>query len=315
MAGRRSTAKRPALPQNRQQRRSGQAARRVPHRKPCAAPSNETGFADVTRRDEPKASALHRAVDHIAGRRNAAELNPGDITAICLELAGTSVSYRHILHAALARLLNEQGRADLTVRIPRLPAPQPKETTVPEAEFERVLRCAPPALELCLLLAHEAGLRSQAAVTLTRANCDFDNDRLTGKTKGGALYDLPMTRRLKDRLYWFCAAAADSQEPLTATFRPHRATFTLNSLRKAICEARARARVPSIWGMHDLRRTAARRLYAATRDIRKVQAFLGHRMLWTTCWYLGNGLQSLTAADLEEATTQNRTDSTERRFA
>jgi integrase len=173
---------------------------------------------------------------------------------------------------------------------------------VPEAEFERMLRVAAPALELVLLLCHEAGLRSKAALEMTRENVDLDNQRITGKTKGGVNYDIPMTKRLHDRLLWYCAAAARSDEPLTAIFRPHRALLTQGGMRSAMAQARIAADLTTCWTLHDLRRTRARAIYAATGDIRKVQAFLGHRMLWTTCWYLGNGLQSLTHDDMERST-------------
>ncbi len=203
---------------------------------------------------------------------------------------------------ALGRVLDENGRADLRVRIPRLPSNQPRDVTVPEVEFEQLLRLAPPGLEIALLLAHEAGLRADTIRQLTRTNCDLESRRITGKTKGGGRFDIPMTDRLYQRVLWHCAAANSADEPLTAVFRPGRKTITAGGMRSAMCLARNRAGITSKWGLHDLRRTAARKLYAATGDIRKVQAFLGHRMLWTTCWYLGSALQTLNAEDMEAAT-------------
>lgn len=204
--------------------------------------------------------------------------------------------------AALRRLLQENGRTDLASRIPKLNSNMPRETIVPDAEFERMLRVCAPEIELCLLLAHEAALRSKATLELSRANCDFDGRRINGTTKGGTKYDIPMTKRLHERLLWFCAAAQSATEPLTAVFRPHRKELTANALRSAMAAARVRTGLTSTWGLHDVRRTAARNLYNVTGDIRKVQSLLGHKMLWTTCWYLGNALQNLSADDLEAAT-------------
>jgi integrase len=213
-------------------------------------------------------------------------------------MASLSISYRHICQAGLKRLLLENGRRDLVSRLPKLSSPQPREIVVPEAEFERMMRVARPELELVLLLAHEVGLRAKTALMLNREQCDFDNGRIGGITKGGSRYSLPMTKRLRDRLQWFCAAAADAQEPLHAAFRPFRKLMSTGALRKAMSVARREAGLTSCWGLHDLRRTAARAMYERTKDLRKVQSFLGHRMLWTTCWYLGNAIQ-LTSEDVE----------------
>lgn len=206
----------------------------------------------------------------------------------------------------LKRIAEIAGVPEVEIRrMPKIPCAQPREMTVPEAEFEAMLRTAPPYLALILLLAHEAGLRTMTAARLTKANCCFDERRIIGATKGGAKYDVPMTTRLYERLLWYCAAAEDANEPLTAVYRQPRKLPTEESIRSAMREARKRIGAVATWGIHDVRRTAARKLYLETRDIRKVQAFLGHKMLWTTCWYLGNAVQSLTSADLEASSRYN----------
>ena len=52
---------------------------------------------------------------------------------------------------------------------------------------------------------------------------------------------------------------------------------------------------------HDLRRTTARQVYAITRDLRTVQALLGHAELSTTLWYLQDNLQTVPVSALEVA--------------
>lgn len=52
---------------------------------------------------------------------------------------------------------------------------------------------------------------------------------------------------------------------------------------------------------HDLRRTTARNVYALTRDLRTVQALLGHSDLPTTMWYLQDNLTTIPASTLELA--------------
>lgn len=210
------------------------------------------------------------------------------------------------MHAGLRRALRlASAPAALIGAITQLPPAVPREITVPEEQFERALRHAPPYLELVMLLAHEAGLRINTARLLTRGHCDFETRRILGRTKGGARFDIPMTARLHDRILWFCAAAQADDEPLTAVFRLPRETPKLETLRKALSIAKREAGIVHCsWGMHDLRRSLARKLYLATGDLHKVQALLGHRMLHTTCWYLGNGLVQLRHGEIEGAASR-----------
>jgi integrase len=50
---------------------------------------------------------------------------------------------------------------------------------------------------------------------------------------------------------------------------------------------------------HDLRRTTAVNLYKTTRDVRDVQALLGHRSLQSTIWYLDHDLRPVKRSTLE----------------
>jgi integrase/recombinase XerC len=52
---------------------------------------------------------------------------------------------------------------------------------------------------------------------------------------------------------------------------------------------------------HDLRRTTATRVYSATKDLRIVQALLGHSNLGSTLWYLDHHVTSVPLAELELA--------------
>lgn len=52
---------------------------------------------------------------------------------------------------------------------------------------------------------------------------------------------------------------------------------------------------------HDLRRTTAFRVYDKHRDIRLVQAILGHSNLTSTCWYLDHHLTEVPVEVFEQA--------------
>ena len=303
LAGRRSASRRTALPQGCSKRSRRDSTGSKPQNQPGTTPGDEVSFANIARKLNAKRQPpLLTAIDKHCGNLRPDQIRGHHLAAACGDLGEYSLAYRHVMHSRLKWIARAAGISwEIWSTIPHLRAAQPKETTVPEAEFEAVLRVAPPFLEIVMLLAHEAGLRADTAAHFTRGNADFDRERVTGTTKGGAKYDVPMTSRLRERMLWWCAAAHDAREPLTAIYRVPRVEPTASTLRTAIRNARVRAGVKGIWGIHDLRRTAARRLYASTRDIRKVQAFLGHQMLYTTCWYLGNGIQHLQQSDLEQA--------------
>ncbi len=52
---------------------------------------------------------------------------------------------------------------------------------------------------------------------------------------------------------------------------------------------------------HDLRRTTARNVYDKTKDLRLVQALLGHSDLNSTLWYLQDNLVNVQVSTLELA--------------
>jgi site-specific recombinase XerC len=54
--------------------------------------------------------------------------------------------------------------------------------------------------------------------------------------------------------------------------------------------------------VHDLRRSLARRVYAASHDLRQVQALLTHASLTSTLWYLDGGQPQIEDTTLEQAT-------------
>jgi integrase len=59
---------------------------------------------------------------------------------------------------------------------------------------------------------------------------------------------------------------------------------------------------------HDFRRTTAVKVYEATRDLRQVQALLGHGDLNSTLWYLDHHMTPVNVANLELAKLNPRTE-------
>jgi site-specific recombinase XerC len=169
---------------------------------------------------------------------------------------------------------------------------------VSAVEYEAAQRAASPPAALAMLLAQEAGLRAGAIASLCRHNLDFKEGVMRGKTKGGANYNVPMTARVRERLLWV-AAQAEPEEPLVAAISYRRGAQSVRDLDYHVRQAKRRAGVDSAWTLHDLRRSAARRVYERTRDVRKVQRVLSHKNLSTTMWYLGDGGTDVKVEDLE----------------
>ena len=176
---------------------------------------------------------------------------------------------------------------------------KPRETTVPDVEFEAVFRVAPAMTQIVMLLAREAGLRHAAILNFSASCCDFEKRTIVGHTKGGASYNVPMTQRLYERLLFVCARVRDSRESVLAQFNRCGRHPAYNTISSGLFKAKRAAGITSPWGLHDLRRTAARALYERTRDIRKVQRFLSHSSPMQSWWYMGNAGIELTHEVLE----------------
>jgi integrase len=172
---------------------------------------------------------------------------------------------------------------------------------VPDIEFELVFRFASIKTQLIMLLARDAALRHAAILNFTAGNCNFENRTITGKTKGGSTYNVPMTQRLYERLLFACASAGDQREQLLAQYNVKTKRVGYTQISTLLWKAKRDAGVTRKWGLHDLRRTAARALYESTHDIRKVQRLMAHSGPMQTWWYLGNAGLELTHEEMETA--------------
>lgn len=238
-------------------------------------------------------------------QRVCGHLEPGQIRAehvakICASFNQFTPGYRRSLQSYLRTLLRSIGAGlSCFAGFPALKAVRPREVTVPDIEFEAVFRVAGPMLQLAMLLAREAGLRHATIMKFSAANCNFETREVTGRSKAYSSYTVPMSKRLYERLLFACAGAVDAREPLLAQYNRQRKPPHYNSVSTAMMRAKALAGVERPWGLHDLRRTAARALYTRTGDIRKVQRLLGHATPQQSWWYLGNAGIDLTPEDME----------------
>ncbi len=147
-----------------------------------------------------------------------------------------------------------------------------------------VLHEANAGMKLFVLLALDAGMRTGTALAITPENWNRQSGVLTFTTKGDRKMSIPATERLADLLN----AAATTAQPGESLV--HHLTAALSNTERAFRQRwnkiKHTAGVTRDIRPHDLRRTAATRLYNQTKDLRVVQQFLGHRSLLATVKYI-----------------------------
>lgn len=149
-------------------------------------------------------------------------------------------------------------------------------------------------------------MRSGTAATISPAHYDADTGQLTFTTKCDEHLTLPVTAELRSILD---ACNQNTSQPYVSqlwtqyhedTRHPGRLTaFTTNRLRNNLQTLAQTLGITRRICAHDLRRTTAVAMLHATRDVREVQALLGHKNLQSTLWYLDHDLRPIKRATLE----------------
>jgi integrase/recombinase XerC len=157
------------------------------------------------------------------------------------------------------------------------------------------MRAAAPHLRCWLMLCSDLGIRSGTAAKLTPSSYDKEAGVLRFRTKYEAINSLPVTKELAELLN----GCEDADVPFIAQLSGRKSTYgslgvQFRKLRKAV--GIHRQITP-----HDLRRTTARAVYQITKDLRTVQALLGHSDLAHTAWYLQDDMTPVPVPTLELA--------------
>ncbi len=140
---------------------------------------------------------------------------------------------------------------------------------------------------------------------------DSVSGTLTFRTKYENAQQLPVTNELRALL----DLCGDPALPFVAQLprgigRNHRGSYDLkpwgkpleyHSLVGSFNTLKKKLKITRKLTLHDLRRTTARNVYRTTRDLRLVQALLGHSDLKTTAWYLQDNLTVVAPSVLELA--------------
>jgi integrase/recombinase XerC len=156
--------------------------------------------------------------------------------------------------------------------------------TVTNKERTAIIDAAPPDLRCWLLLCSDLAIRSTTAARIAPCHYNPEARTVTFATKFGTTQTLPATAELVQMF-----EAAPKHEDTTVPY------VALYSRLGRICAPHLRVRFHNLrrsLGItrhitpHDLRRTTAVKMLDVTKDIRVVQALLGHRELATTLYYL-----------------------------
>jgi integrase len=188
----------------------------------------------------------------------------------------------------------------------RYPDVRPRNVTATRAEIDALLGAAPPHLRLWLLFCSDLAIRSGTASRLAPRHFDPERRELRFTTKHNARQTLPVTEEIR-ALILQCDLAQDV--PFVRQLwhlkgnrlgKPIKAGCDgIDALRYHFAKLRAQVGITRRITPHDLRRTAAVAMLEYTRDVRDVQALLGHRNLPSTLWYLDHDLRPIKRSTLE----------------
>lgn len=204
----------------------------------------------------------------------------------------------------LRHLAENYGASPALVKsVLKTAAPKPRNVTATREERSAILAASPPNLRLWLLLCSDLGIRSGTAATIGPQNYDEQEGVLTFRTKYQNAQQMHVTEEIRELVR---LSGSEPSIPFVAQM-PHRGGRYGRPIRNAKALGNAYMEVKRKCGItrkltpHDLRRTTARSVYKITKDLRIVQAFLGHSDLASTVWYLQDNLTEVPLSTLELA--------------
>ena len=165
------------------------------------------------------------------------------------------------------------------------------------------------------MLCSDLAMRAHTATRITPENYDKKAGTITFATKFGTMQTLPVTLELQ-ALFDEAEARMGAKTgkggrnvvgriggpstPYVALLSPlGRVSYV--TLQHAFAKLRRSIGITRQLTAHDLRRTTAVRVYQVNRDLRAVQALLGHKTLATTLYYLDHRNTPVDLSTLELA--------------
>ncbi len=266
-----------------------------------------------------KPGNIHEAAKRliaVAGHIGPKQLSAAHITDLNNALAKADLSnttkahYSGAMRRLLVYLWEFFGAKKLDAQVTRFASIRPRNVVATDEELFAIKEAAPDHIKLWLLLCSDLAIRSGTAARLGPQNYDPKRRILTFKTKYQEGVRIPVTEEVEAllttcdmdhpasfvRQLWqrhgrqnkhHGPGPADTGEPsgLAAQFKALR--LSLGITRKVT--------------PHDFRRRTAVEVYDQTKDLREVQAVLGHTSIASTVWYLDHFMRPIQRATLENA--------------
>jgi len=233
----------------------------------------------------PPAREVARDVVTALGHLAPAQLTPLMVAALVAEWRHKySANYTYNRRVQLRKLLAELCAFGAPpIKAPKVPYPAQRATHMNAEELARLLVSPPPHLRLFILLYLQCGLRAAEAAIVTPRTWNQEQHTVTVKVKGGKTRTAEVTADVEN-LFRAASPEADPDTPFLWLLKGRR--ITMNAIRRAWQKHRDACGIPRTVTAHDLRRSAATILYAATKDLRIPQQLLGHKRLQSTLAYL-----------------------------
>lgn len=268
--------------------------------------------AEIAHWESKHASANIQAAKRLiaaAGSEKPQRLTAGEILEAvhkCEEKTlahSTKAAYLQALRQILLWLWEFHAAPRYDRLVPHLTPARARNITATHGQLEAIIAAAKPSLQLWIHLCSDMAMRAGTAIKISGAHYDPEQNTIAFVTKGRATQILPVTEQIAaiikpldhaspvPYVWQIRANEGDKGRPATQYGpEPLRTAF-----RKALKEAGVTKRIVP----HDLRRTAARNLYLLTKDLRLVQALLGHSDLATTVRYMEQDLAEIHLHQLE----------------
>lgn len=245
------------------------------------------------------AQAIARAWAEAGGNKNlrqaAAQLGEalaglkGRIPGACIaqlvsgwkrDLSRWTVLNKTIALRKILRAIDRELRTNLEEAVPRIDKPTPRNVTITDVELARMLEIATPDMRLFVLLMSVMALRFEEAHHVGPEHYDDATQTIKMETKGHRLKELPVPEIIAA----IFRLAPDREGSYIERLHGHR--MCPNWLRVRWNRLKKAAGVRPEVIPHDLRRTAAIRVYTLTKDVFASKELLAHDSLASTAHYL-----------------------------
>ena len=242
-----------------------------------------------------------KALVSVAGHLLPSQLRPHHLTQITDDWKRLTPQTRYGYHQNLRKILRELqfsgAPPGLDLHVAKMPQPSPRAVTATQAERAALIAAAKPGLRLMILLCSDLALRHRTARNL--APCHYDRERraIATNTKAGRVIMLPVTEQIAALLATCQHEGPQSSTPFVTMLGGPSCRDAIN---KQFRQLRQRLNIDRRITFHDLRRTTAYRTYEITKDLRLVQALLGHANLNTTLHYLDHHITTVPRELLEQ---------------